>query len=114
MALILTHILCLHISEFLKLRAEDFLFKASTVYIGPLKRQEAMRKPMLPEIKAMLLKFKQTGATKRRTEDKGSRGKATWWDKWRWPAEGLLFQLIVWTATVKVTTKTQFAKPSPA
>ena len=56
MALVLTHIiLCLRISECLKLRAEDSSFKASTVYIGPLKRQEAMRKPILPEIKAMLL-----------------------------------------------------------
>ena len=90
-ALVLSHILCLRITECLLLRAEDFSFEASTVNVGPLKRQEATQKPMLPEIKAMLRKFKQKGVTKRRTENKGSRGKVTWWDRWRWPEEGLLF-----------------------
>ena len=91
MALVLSHVLCLRITECLKLRAEDFSFKASTVYIGPLKRQEGMRKPLVPEIKTMLLKFKRTGVSRKRTENKGSRGRVTWWDRWRWPETGLLF-----------------------
>lgn len=51
MALLLTHVLCLRISEALNLRAEDFSLQAKSVYIGPLKGQAGFRKPMIPEIR---------------------------------------------------------------
>lgn len=72
------------IIECLRLAAEDFSTRAGTVYIGPLKRQGTMRKPMLSEVKATLSKLKKQGVKRKRLEEKGSRGKATWRDNWVW------------------------------
>lgn len=89
--LLISHLLRLRITECMRLTCEDFSFKTSTVYIAPLKRQNGMRKPMLPSVKRILLELKKKGVSRRRSENKGSRGKVTWWDKWKWPAKGKLF-----------------------
>lgn len=96
MALVMSHLLCLRITECLRLTAEDFSFRAGTVYIAPMKRQDAVRKPMLPEVKALLQNFKKKGVKRKRTEENGSRGKVTWIDTWTWPKEGLLFPADRW------------------
>ena len=91
MALVLCHLLCLRITECLRLAAEDFSFRAGTVHIAPMKRQDAVRKPMLPEVKTLLQNFKKKGIKRKRAEQKGSRGKVTWTDQWKWPQQGMLF-----------------------
>lgn len=90
-ALLMSHLLCLRITESLCLTSEDFSFKSNSVYIAPLKRQGSMRKPLLANVRKLLLAIKRKGVSKRRSENKGSRGKVTYWDRWKWPKTGELF-----------------------
>ena len=90
-ALLVSHLLCLRITECLTLKAEDFAFTAGTVHIGSLKGQAAMRKPMVSGVKSILQKLKRHGVSRKRREAKGSRGLITWWDRWHWPVRGALF-----------------------
>ena len=90
-ALLLTHTLCLRISEALHLRAEDFSFKAKSVFIGPLKGQAGVRKPMIPEIQKTLIRLQRNGVKRKRSKQQGARGCVQFTDKWRWPTTGFLF-----------------------
>lgn len=90
-ALLLTHVLCLRITECLRLQSRDFSFKTNSVLVGPLKKQAAVRKPLLPEVKQVLKFLKEKGITRKRTTRKGARGEVTWIDRWRWPDQGQLF-----------------------
>ncbi|CAE7273098.1 unnamed protein product [Symbiodinium sp. CCMP2592] len=89
--LLICHLLCLRVSEGLALSASDFDFKSCSVLIKPLKRQPALRKPLLAEMKSILLQLKQNGVSKRRSEFRGSQGKITFRDAWTWPRSGALF-----------------------
>ena len=90
-ALLLSHALCLRISEALRLRAEDFSFQAKSVYIGPLKGQAGFRKPMIPEIRKTLLHLQKYVVKRKRSRQQGARGCVQFTDQWRWPATGFLF-----------------------
>ena len=89
--LLICHLLCLRVSEGLALSASDFDFKSCSVLIKPLKRQPALRKPLLAEMKSILLQLKQNGVSKRRSQFRGSQGKITFRDTWTWPRSGALF-----------------------
>lgn len=89
--LIVTHLLCLRITECLRLKANDVSFKTNSVVIKSLKRQAAVRKPLLPEIKKVLNFLQEKGIKRRRTTQEGARGTTTWTDHWRWPTHGFLF-----------------------
>ena len=52
--LVLTHVLCLRVTEALRLRASDFNWKNRTVWIAPLKGQCAVRKPLLSALLPVL------------------------------------------------------------
>lgn len=85
-ALLLSHALCLRITEVLCLRNRDFMWQSKKVHIGPLKRQQATEKPMLSLLFPMLKKLKTHGKSRRRTKLQGVRGRVTFFDKWCWPS----------------------------
>ena len=90
-ALVLSHALCLRITEVLRLRHRDFLWKARTVRVGPLKRQKATLKPMLSALFPVLKKLRDQGKSRRRTKQQGVRGKVVFFDRWQWPEEPCSF-----------------------
>ena len=93
--LILTHLLCLRVTEALRLRGSDFSFKRSdsSVFVAALKRQKPTRKPLLQETKMVLKRLKDVGVKQKRVRDAGARGRQVFWDHWMWPQKesGLLF-----------------------
>ena len=91
-ALLLTHLLCLRITEALRLTAEDFAFgRGNSVYIKPLKGQPALRKPMLPPVKKILLQLKNQTVKQKRIKKQGALGEKLFLDCWKWPQTGPLF-----------------------
>ena len=90
--LILTHILCLRVTEALKLRASDFNWKNKTVWIGPLKKQRAVRKPLLSALHPLLKHLRTHGLTCKRNRARGILGRSSFKDTWTWPkGDALLF-----------------------
>ena len=87
-ALLLSHLPCLRITEVLRLKAGDFQWKQQCVRIAPLKRQGATVKHMLKGILPALKKLKQKSIRKKRTSKKGCFGVVTAWDVWKWPQDG--------------------------
>ena len=83
---LLSHMLCLRVSEALALRASDFSWKGKRVRIRPLKRQPETHKRMLACYLPLLKRLKKTGAKRRRQTHCGARGKHTWVDQWSWPS----------------------------
>ena len=90
-ALMLSHALCLRISEVLQLRAEDFRWKAKTVSICALKGHPRSDKPLLRSMVTILCKLKTKGCKRKRQAKKGARGTVIWNDQWEWPQTGYLF-----------------------
>ena len=89
---LLTHLLCLRITEALRLRAENFRFKTpGTVYVAPLKNQPGMTKPLLAGVHNILEHLRKQGVKQKRKRNCGGRGHVTYVDKWEWPSKGLLF-----------------------
>ena len=60
-ALLLSHLLCLRITEVLRLQGKDFDIKNSTCKIKALKRRAAMTKPILNAVKPMVQKLVTKG-----------------------------------------------------
>ena len=85
-ALVLSHCFCLRISEVLKLKARDFLWKKRSVHIAPLKRQPAVHKSMLSALMPLLKSLRSKGKSKKRSQKKGVRGMVAYFDTWKWPA----------------------------
>ena len=90
-ALLLTHLLCLRISESLAIRAEDVAMRHRSIYIRPLKGQAAVRKPLLPAVMQVLLQLQKKGVRQKRARNAGSRGLVHEIDHWKWPEKGPLF-----------------------
>lgn len=88
---VISNLLCLRVTECLRLQAIDFDWKAKSVLIGPLKRQPAVRKPLLPNVLKVLCKLRQSGIQKKRTARQGGRGQVQWMDRWVWPKHGHMF-----------------------
>ena len=86
-ALMLTHMLCLRITEVLRLRARDFNFKTQCVFIAPLKRGTAAWKHLLKPALAKLRLLKAHGVNRKRSRSKGMWGRVTFQDKWVFPRE---------------------------
>ena len=74
--LVLTHVLCLRVTEALRLRASDFNWKNRIVWIAPLKGQCAVRKPLLSALLPVLRHLRAHGLACRRTRPRGVLGKA--------------------------------------
>ena len=90
--LVLTHVLCLRVTEALRLRASDFNWKNRTVWIAPLKGQCAVRKPLLSALLPVLRHLRAHGLACRRTRPRGVLGKAPFTDVWKWAkGDALLF-----------------------
>ena len=94
-ALLFTHLLCLRITEALRLKSSDFCFTASncSVFVGPLKRQASVRKPLLKQTQTVLKRLKEVGIKQKRVRNAGARGQQVFWDVWKWPktSSGYLF-----------------------
>ncbi|CAE7253066.1 unnamed protein product [Symbiodinium natans] len=90
-ACVLSHLLCLRVTECLRLEATDFDMKSKSVLIAPLKRQAAVRKPLLANVKRILESLRRSGIQKKRAVQQGGRGRVVFIDKWVWPKKGLLF-----------------------
>ena len=94
-ALLLTHLLCLRITESLRLKSSDICFTGSksSAYVGPLKRQGSVRKPLLQQAKTILEHLKEVGVKQKRSRCSGARGQIVFWDEWKWPkkSSGYLF-----------------------
>ncbi|CAE7031475.1 unnamed protein product [Symbiodinium sp. CCMP2592] len=86
-ALVLSHCFCLRITEVLKLKARDFLWKKKCVHIAPLKRQKAVHKSMLSALVPFLKSLRSKGKAKKRYQKKGVRGVVAFFDTWKWPAK---------------------------
>ena len=91
--LLLTHVLCLRVTEALKLKASDFNWSARSVHIGALKRQKPWNKPMLSVILPLLRRLRDKGLACKRKRGRGVLGKKAFEDVWKWPnsKDGLLF-----------------------
>ncbi|CAE7822103.1 unnamed protein product [Symbiodinium sp. CCMP2592] len=92
-ALVLSHCLCLRISEVLRLRRRDFRWEQNQVYVGPLKQQPGVRKSMLTALVPVLRNLRDHGKSRRRKQHKGARGTVAFADNWAWPKDdaGFLF-----------------------
>lgn len=91
-ALLLSHLLCLRITEVLRLKGSDFQWKQECVRIGPLKRQAATVKHMIKGVLPILLDLRKKPLKRKRKRNKGFLGCVQEWDTWSWPKdEGLLF-----------------------
>ena len=86
-ALLLSHVLCLRITEVLTLRARDFQWSAHHVHIGPLKSQPAVKKGMLKALLPVLKSLRENGKSRRRKRKFGARGMKVVCDTWSWPCE---------------------------
>eukprot|EP00439_Symbiodinium_sp_Y106_P054716 s6649_g7.t1 len=82
----LCHLLCCRVTEVLKLQREDVDLESGFVYVGPLKRQGEVRKPLSKAAREVLERWVQDGGvSEERTRKCGSRGVVTIHDKWRFP-----------------------------
>lgn len=90
-ALLLSHLLCLRITEVLRLQGKDFDLRNGACQVKPLKRRSAMTKHVLTSIRPMLQNLKSKGVKRKRTKAQGARGKIHFQDVWKWPTEGKNF-----------------------
>ena len=91
--LLLTHVLCLRVTEALSLKASDFNWRGRYVHVAGLKKQQATNKPLLTVILPVLRLLRDKGISCKRTKKRGVRGSVSFRDTWSWPADGesLLF-----------------------
>ena len=92
-ALMLSNIRCLHITEVLTRRARVFDWKRRAVRIGALKRQRETLKHMLRVVQAPLRKLRTDPIVLKRKAHNCMQGLCEEWDTWAWPLEpsGFLF-----------------------
>ena len=89
--LLLTHVLCLRVTEALKLRACHFNFKTRTVLIEALKGQEPVNKPLISAVLPLLQHLRSKGLRKKRTRARGALPKDAFEDVWKFPKTGNAF-----------------------
>ena len=88
---LLSHMLCLRVTEACKLKSEHFDWRKGCVVIGALKRQPAVLKHMMTAVLPRLKQLRKQGVGKFRVRENGARAKTRCLDKWMWPASGYLF-----------------------
>ena len=79
LALYLTQVLCIRISQALQLRVCDFNFRDRTVWIAPFKRHAAATKPLVPSAANTLQQIKVEGVKSKTQKN------------FCWPKKGYLF-----------------------
>ena len=87
-ALLLSHLLCLRITEVLRLQGQDFDLKNGACKVKPLKRRGAMTKHVLTSVRPMLQKLKSKGIRRKRAQKRGVLGVVKYTDSWKWPSQG--------------------------
>ena len=84
-ALFLTHACCLRISEVLRLKMCHIDTKHGHVWVGPLKRGNAMYKKIMPPLLKKVKDLKAKGVKRKRSKNAGARGVTRVDDIWAWP-----------------------------
>ena len=91
-ATIISHALCLRITETLKLTAESFDWYRRVVVVPPNKGQEETEKVLPWQAFNLFTDWWFNGGLQvTRTKRQGSRGLVEVTDAWKWPCTGLLF-----------------------
>ena len=92
-ALLLSHVLCLRISEVLRLQAKDFDFRGKCARIKEMKGGPEMHKHILNVIMPTVKALRDKGVVKKRKQNRGVFGMVTFMDRWQWPvtSEAYLF-----------------------
>lgn len=111
-ALLLSHLLCLRVTEVLRLQAHEFDLKNGMCKIKALKRGAPMTKHILSPVLPLLKNLRGKGIRKKRTKTQGVRGSITYWDGWKWPEEkkGYLSQQKGATLKKRIVAKIRLAK----
>jgi integrase len=81
------HLLCLRVTEVLRLCCKDFDLEKGVVRVQALKRQGAIDKCMSEAAVQFVRKLQEEGISVNRPKNTGLRGKQDMMDVWHWPKE---------------------------